>query len=173
MTRKVGSAALTLSVLWALVSLVLRGGVGVSLATAGPPSPTNFTRDFQIACLDAQHFLSCEYVALVAQEFVTDTNIDEFDQFAGDAFSQVLPLSGGPSPVSCDSCVNQVSILESDLATNGTDQDITNAFNQACKKVNPTVKKNCAAQAAAVPTLSDQVLGDDPPEIVCAFLNCQ
>ena len=56
MTRKVGSAALTLSVLWALVSLVLRGGVGVSLATAGPPSPTNFTRDFQIACLDAQHF---------------------------------------------------------------------------------------------------------------------
>jgi hypothetical protein len=174
MTRKVGSAALTLSVLWAVVSLVLKGGFGVSLATAGPPSQSNFTRDFQVACLDAQHFLSCEYVALVAEAFVADTNTSEFDQFAADAFPRVLPLSGGPAPVSCDSCVDQVSILETDMATNGTSEDLISTFDQACKKVRtPSAKKNCAAQAASIPFLIDQVLSNDPPATACAFLNCQ
>ena len=102
---------------------------------------------------------------------LTSTNLI---QFAGDAFSQVLPLSEKDLPQLVAIVAQSRSrSFESDLATNGTAQDITNTFNQACKKVNPTVKKNCAAQAAAVPTLTDQVLGDDPPVIVCAFLNCQ
>ena len=168
MTRKVGSAALTLSVLWAVVSLVLKGGFGVSLATAGPPSQ-NFTRDFQIACLDSEVFVGCEYAALTIEPFVANTNSSLFDQIAINAFPRVLVLS----QATCDECVTEIELLEGEMATNGTAENIAGTMNQACKKVNPTVKKNCAAQAAAVPALSDQVLGDDEPVIVCAFLNCQ
>jgi hypothetical protein len=168
MTRKLGSAALTLSVLWAVVSLVLRGGVGVSLATAGPPSQTNFTRDFQIACLDSQFFVDCEYVALLAQTFVTDTNTSEFDQIAIQTFPRVLVLSDAVA--SCEDCVTEVELLEADMATNQTAENIAGTLNQACKKENPTVKKNCAAQAAAVPSMVEEVLSNDPPLTACNAL---
>ena len=166
MTRKVGSAALTLSVLWAVVSLVLKGGFGVSLATAGPPSQSNFTRDFQVACLDAQHFVGCEYVALLTQPFVA--NSSDFDQDAVNAFPRVLILPEND----CNDCVTEVSLLESDLATNGTAQDLISTFSQACKTVRtPSAKKNCAAQAASIPFLIDQVLANEPPLPVCNALN--
>ena len=166
MTRKLGSAALTLSVLWAIVSLVFKGGIGVSLATAGPPSQTNFTRDFQIACLDSEFFVDCQYSALLIQTFVTDTNTSEFNQFAIQAFPQVLVLSDA----SCDECATEIGLLEQDMAGNGTADNIAGTMNQACKKVNPTVKKSCSAQAAAVPAMIDQVLANDPPLLACDAL---
>jgi hypothetical protein len=165
MTRKVGSAALTISVLWAVVSLVLKSGIGVSLA-AGPPSQSNFTRDFQIACLDDQHFVGCEFAALLTEPFVA--NSSDFDQDAINAFPRVLILPEND----CNDCETEVSLLESDLATNGTAQELTSTFNQACKKVRtPSAKKNCAAQAAAVPAIIDQVLSNDPPIPACDALN--
>jgi hypothetical protein len=167
MIRKLGSAALTLSVLWAVVSLVLKGGVGVSLATAGNPSKTNFTRDFQIACLDSEVFVDCEYAALTIEPFVANTNSSMFDQIAINAFPQVLVLS----QASCDQCVTEIELLEAEMAVNGTADNIAGTMNQACKKVNPTVKKKCAAQAAAVPSLIDTVLSDDPPVTACNALN--
>jgi len=165
MTRKIGSAALTISVLWAVVSLVLKSGIGVSLA-AGPPSHTNFTRDFQIACLDDQRFVDCEYVALLTEPFVA--NSSDFDQDAINAFPRVLILPEND----CNDCETEVSLLESDLASNGTTEDLINTFSQACKKVRtPSAKKNCAAQAASIPPLIDQVLANDPPVIACNALN--
>lgn len=166
MTRKLGSAALTLSVLWAIVSLVFKGGVGVSLATAGPPSQTNFTRDFQIACLDSEFFVDCEYAALIIQPFVANTNLSDFDQIAVNAFPRVLVLS----QASCDECLTEIRVLEEDMAGNGTADNIAATFNQACMKENPTVKKNCAAQAAAVPLAIEEVLTTEPPLTACNAL---
>ncbi len=168
MTRKLGSAALTLSVLWAIVSLVFKGGIGVNLATAAPPSKTNFTSDFQIACLDSEFFVDCEYSALLAQSFATVTNSSLFDQDAINAFPRVLVIS--ETVATCENCVTEIELLESELANNGTADNIAGTFNQACAKVNPTVKKDCAAQAAAVPALIEQVLSNDPPLTACEAL---
>jgi hypothetical protein len=66
MTKRLGTAALTVSVLWAVISLVMKGGVGVSQAIP-PPAPdfnltsakAEITHETADRCFSPGTFISC------------------------------------------------------------------------------------------------------------------
>src|SRR5271168_4538998 len=130
MIRKLGSAALTLSVLWAVISLVVKNGIGVSVAADHTALPRNIVG----ACIKSSDFEGCEWAGDLIQPFIDlgqPTDSGEFSQLSADEVEEVLRLK---KKTTCDDCINATEIFEDDLATNGTAESIVTTLDAACVK---------------------------------------
>jgi hypothetical protein len=109
MIRKLGSAGLALSVLWAIISLALKGGVGVSQAGGLGPSDFAFnnpkaeiTHETANQCLTpAGSFISCETPSFHSDsyEILANLAINPLGDFQSDLNQTIfITLAAGTCP---------------------------------------------------------------------------
>ena len=170
MIRKIGSLVLALSVFWAVVSLVVKNGIGVSVASDHAVLPSNIVG----ACINSSHFEGCEWAGDLIQPFIDlgqPTNSDEFNQLSVDEMEEVLRLK---RKTTCDECISAIQVFEEDLSTNGTAENIIDTLDTACvnrfQSQNSTVEQDCESEIAVVPPLISSTLSNEPPLPACELM---
>ncbi len=164
MSRKLGSAVLAISVLWAVISFLKKDDIGVSQAF-GPTISVPITGALKHVCKNAADFEGCAFSVDLLPAFIE--NSAQFNQFAADEAQQVLDLGKNTS---CDSCVNETSVFEAELATNGTVQNIVSTLDAGCVKFPPFLQSQCESDVSLVPSEVATFLAQGPPVTACQLM---
>jgi hypothetical protein len=104
-------------------------------------------------------------------QVLTNRDAEDIEEAALEAFRKETP--GLKRRSSCDECVQAVSDLEADLATNGTARDITDALENGCDERffrHFAKARQCRSSVSPIPVLIDFVLANLPPVTVCREL---
>ena len=149
-----------------LGAMILVGLTFVTLRAAGQNPPlliTDILGALKQTCPNSTDPAGCQVVARLIQPFIAA----QFDQFVPKEIQKVL---GIPSGSTCDECISALQSFETQLALNGTVQNIQETMHEACVKnfPDPTLEQLCESQINQyAPNVVDSLLADFPPLIAC------